>query len=207
VSASQLVAFGLLAALNLWAILMWRGQVARKWIEKQAGRETWGVWSSPSYLTTAAPSWAVGWDLLAASIPTGRWLNVGGRDIGSFLIVIPALVFFGLAFLVGAWDRPRWALPPWYRDWKRRRDARGHDANHEVEIICADDDKFDPYAYALCSCEWMSDVVPVRNDDFARAIAAATAAARQHSRTVQSAVIFPLRRPTGAPEYIGAADR
>ena len=53
----------------------------------------------------------------------------------------------------------------------------------------------------------MSDVVPVRNDDFAGAVAAATAAARQHSRTVKSAVIFPLRRPAGAPEHIAAADR
>lgn len=199
-----ILSLGLLLAVNVWGVLMWRGSIGRQRITDQASRESWGTNLSPSYLTTSAPAWAIGWDLLLISSLVAPALGSDGRDTVAALTIGPAIVAWGIGFAVAGWDRPRWALPPWYREWKAMHNARGHDANHPVSVVCVqpEDRSYEPYVFAQCACDWMTATHAVADDDFAGAIRATIRESEQHSRNLRPAIEFPLERPTRAPREL-----
>ena len=198
------IALALLAVLNGWGFLMWRGAFGRDRIARWARLKTWGTRWSLSHFTTAAPSWAVGWDLFAVGYVAQAQLGSNGRDAIAVATLAPALFVFVLAFAVGGWDRPRWALPPWFRRWKAARDERGHDASHQVSVVCTHetDATAAPYVFAQCECDWLSDVVPVSDGDYVSAIRSVVADARKHTANLKREIEFPLEHPFGAPDTL-----
>ena len=154
-----------LLLLNLWGLAMWRGAVARQWIEIQSARRRLTSWPTLGYpisgLTTAAPWFALTLDLLFAMLLVdwlvGRGLREEPVDYAAIVVVIAAL---GLWWSVAYFERPRWALPPWYRRWRLNPTVSVDDTVHDVTITYATDERasFKPYVVALCKCGWVGDI-------------------------------------------------
>jgi len=195
----------ILVIANVWAALMWRGGLARAWLERAAARENWDWWYSPKKLTVGVLPFVLFLDLIPVNAVTYQLLGVRpGQAPIDWLITAPMLASIVLWFSVGGWDRPAWLLPPWYRRWKAARTGRGHDASHQISVVCvrSDDGTTQPYVFAQCECDWLSEVITVSGEDFAAALEELLRNARKHSRNIKRTVEFPFGRPATAPHTL-----
>jgi len=195
----------ILVIANVWAALMWRGGFARAWLERAAARENWDWWYSPKKLTVGVLPFVLFLDLIPVNAVTYQLLGVRpGQAPIDWLITAPMLASIVLWFSVGGWDRPAWLLPPWYRRWKAARTGRGHDASHQISVVCvrSDDGTTQPYVFAQCECDWLSEVITVSGEDFAAALEELLRNARKHSRNIKRTVEFPFGRPATAPHTL-----